>query len=245
MWHRQRKNKKMDRVNNYTVIDLEMTGLHPKSDKVIEIGAIKVKNGKIVDTYAMMVNPMMVIPQRITELTGITNEDVSRGEDMDVAMVGLLRFIDGEELVGQNITFDYSFIKQWAINKRIPLEVKAYDTLKLARQLLPVEQPKNLEALCEYFGINRENAHRALDDAEETRQIFEKLVDLAIEKNDEKLLEPRLLQYKAKRQTPATAHQKERLREYREAHNITDPINWETLTRNEASRLYDNYRKNE
>ena len=63
--------------------------------------------------------------------------------------------------------------------------------------------------------------------------------------NDEKLLEPRLLQYKAKRQTPATAHQKERLREYREAHNITDPINWETLTRNEASRLYDNYRKNE
>ena len=245
MWHRQRKSKKMDRVNNYTVIDLEMTGLHPKSDKVIEIGAIKVKNGKIIDTYAMMVNPMMVIPQRITELTGITNEEVSRGEDMDVAMAGLLRFIDGEELVGQNITFDYSFIKQWAINKRIPLEVKAYDTLKLARQLLPVEQPKNLEALCEYFGINRENAHRALDDAEETRQIFEKLMDWAIEKNDEKLLEPRLLQYKAKRQTPATAHQKERLREYREAHNITDPINWETLTRNEASRMYDNYRKNE
>ena len=235
----------MDRVNNYTVIDLEMTGLHPKSDKIIEIGAIKVKNGKIIDTYAMMVNPMMVIPQRITELTGITNEDVSRGEDMDVAMAGLLRFIDGEELVGQNITFDYSFIKQWAINKRIPLEVKAYDTLKLARQLLPVEQPKNLEALCEYFGINRENAHRAQDDAEETRQIFEKLMHMAIEKNDEKLLEPRLLQYKAKRQTPATAHQKERLREYREAHNITDPINWETLTRNEASRLYDNYRKNE
>ena len=137
----------MDRVNNYTVIDLEMTGLHPKSDKVIEIGAIKVKNGKIIDTYAMMVNPMMVIPQRIIELTGITNEEVSRGEDMDVAMAGLLKFIDGEELVGQNITFDYSFIKQWAINKRIPLEVKAYDTLKLARQLLPVEQPKNLEAL--------------------------------------------------------------------------------------------------
>ena len=245
MWHRQRKNKKMDRVNNYTVIDLEMTGLHPKSDKIIEIGAIKVKNGKIIDTYAMMVNPMMVIPQRIIELTGITNEEVSRGEDMDVAMAGLLKFIGGEELVGQNITFDYSFIKQWAINKRIPLEVKAYDTLKLARQLLPVEQPKNLEALCEYFGINRENAHRALDDPEETRQIFEKLMDLAIEKNDEKLLEPRLLQYKAKRQTPATAHQKERLREYREAHNITDPINWETLTRNEASRMYDNYRKNE
>ena len=125
----------MDRVNNYTVIDLEMTGLHPKSDKVIEIGAIKVKNGKIIDTYAMMVNPMMVIPQRIIELTGITNEEVSRGEDMDVAMAGLLKFIDGEELVGQNITFDYSFIKQWAINKRIPLEVKAYDTLKLARFL--------------------------------------------------------------------------------------------------------------
>ena len=168
-----------------------------------------------------------------------------KGMDANLPKFTLERLKCREELVGQNITFDYSFIKQWAINKRIPLEVKAYDTLKLARQLLPVEQPKNLEALCEYFGINRENAHRALDDAEETRQIFEKLMDLAIEKNDEKLLEPRLLQYKAKRQTPATAHQKERLREYREAHNITDPINWETLTRNEASRLYDNYRKNE
>lgn len=235
----------MNRVSDYTVIDLEMTGLHPKSDKIIEIGAIKVKNGQVCDTYSMIVNPMMIIPQRITELTGITNEDVECGVNIDKAMSGLLSFIEGEELVGQNINFDYSFIKQWAINKRIPLEVKAYDTLKIARQLLPVDQPKSLEALCEYFHIDRQNAHRALDDAEETRQIFEKLMDMVLEKNDEKLLKPQVLQYKAKRQTPATAHQKERLKEYREAHNITDPINWETLTRNEASRLYDNYRKNE
>ena len=137
----------MDRVQEYTVIDLEMTGLHPKTDKVIEIGAIKVRGGEIIDTYAMMVNPMMVIPARITELTGITNDDVKAGADMDEAMSGLIDFIAGEELVGQNVTFDYSFIKQWAINKKIPLEVKAYDTLKMARALLPVEQSKKLESL--------------------------------------------------------------------------------------------------
>lgn len=231
----------MRRVENYTVIDLEMTGLHPKSDKVIEIGAIRVREGKVVDTYAMLVNPCMEIPERITALTGITNQQVANGQNMDLAMAGLLEFIGDDELVGQNLSFDYSFIKQWAINKRIPLEMKAYDTLKLARSLLPVEQPKNLEALCEYFQIDRNNAHRALDDAEETRQIFEKLMDIIIEKKDEKLLSPVLLQYRAKRQTPATSHQIERLKEYRQAHGIEDPINWDTLTRNEASRIYDKY----
>lgn len=233
----------MDRVQEYTVIDLEMTGLHPKTDKVIEIGAIKVRGGAIIDTYAMMVNPMMVIPARITELTGITNDDVKAGADMDEAMSGLIDFIAGEELVGQNVTFDYSFIKQWAINKKIPLEVKAYDTLKMARALLPVEQSKKLESLCEYFGIKRDNAHRALDDAKETKLVFENLMDIAIAKNNEQLLSPSVLQYKAKRQTPATAHQKERLMQYMQEHGIDDLINWDTITRNEASRLYDNYRK--
>lgn len=231
----------MERIDNYTVVDLEMTGLHPKTDKVIEIGAIKVRGGKAVQTYSMLVNPMMEIPERVTELTGITNEQVKAGEDMDIAMQGLLDFIGDDVLVGQNISFDYSFIKQWAINKRIPLELYAYDTLKLARNMLPAEQPKNLEALCEYFGVERNNAHRALDDSKETRQIFEKLLDLAIAKKDERLLAPVLLQYKAKRQTPATSHQIERLKEYRLAKNVEEPINWDTLTRSEASRIYDRY----
>lgn len=232
----------MERIKDYVVIDLEMTGLHAKTDKVIEIGAIKVRDSVPTETYAMLVNPKMIIPEKVVELTGITNEQVESGEDMDMAMSGLIDFVKDDILVGHNISFDYSFIKQWAINKRVSFDAKAYDTLKIARNVLPVEQSKKLDALCEYFSISRENAHRALDDADETRQIFEKLMDISIEKNDEKALILYTLQYKAKRQTPATAHQKERLKEYRDAHGITDPINWETLTRNEASRLYDKYR---
>lgn len=230
----------MSRIKNYTVIDLEMTGLSAKSDKIIEIGAAKVVDGKIVDTYQTLVNPKQHIPEKVQLLTGITDEDVASGAQMDEALEKLLGFIGEDEIVGQNINFDYSFIKQWAVNRKIPLEMKAYDTLKLARKCLPPEQSKKLEDLCEYFEIERENAHRALDDAIETQQIFEKLCDLMQEKNE--AVESHVLTYKAKRQTPATARQIQNLKELMSEKNITDVIAWENLTRSQASRLYDEYR---
>ena len=222
---------------DYTVIDLEMTGLAPKHDKVIEIGAVRVRNHVITDTYGTLVNSKMPIPAKITELTGITDEMAATGMDEDAALQKLLDFIGGDILVGHNLSFDYSFIKQWAVNQRISLECKACDTLRIARALLPGEQSRKLESLCAYFHIERENAHRALDDAVETQTIFEKLRELGREK--EELFVPRPLIYKAKRQTPATEHQKERLRELMEEYCIKDTICWETLTRSEASRLQD------
>lgn len=217
-----------------------MTGLSAKSDKIIEIGAAKVVDGKIVDTYQTLVNPKQHIPEKVQLLTGITDEDVASGAQMDEALEKLLGFIGEDEIVGQNVNFDYSFIKQWAVNRKIPLEMKAYDTLKLARKCLPPEQSKKLEDLCEYFEIERENAHRALDDAIETQQIFEKLCDLMQEKNE--AVESHVLTYKAKRQTPATARQIQNLKELMSEKNITDVIAWENLTRSQASRLYDEYR---
>lgn len=228
------------RISDYTVIDLEMTGLAPKTDKVIEIGAVKVRNGLITETYGTLVRPGRPIPAQVTELTGITDAIAAEGEEEDTAMQSLLAFIAGDVIVGHNVTFDYSFVKQWAVNKRIPLELYACDTLRLARLLLPGEQSKKLEALCEYFHIERENAHRALDDAVETQKVFEHLKELAEGKKE--LLTPRLLTYKAKRQTPATEHQKERLRELLEQYQLKDDICWETLTRSEASRLQDKIR---
>ncbi len=230
----------MSRSKNYTVIDLEMTGLSAKADKIIEIGAVKVIDGKVADTYQTLVNPKQHIPERVQQLTGITDEDVQSGAPMDEALGKLLDFIGDDEIVGQNVNFDYSFMKQWAVNNKIPLELKAYDTLKLARKCLPPEQPKKLENLCEYFNIARENAHRALDDAMETQQIFEKLCDLMEEKNE--TVESQILTYKAKRQTPATARQIQNLKELIAANNINDVIAWNNLTRSQASRLYDEYR---
>lgn len=225
---------------DYTVVDLEMTGLAPKHDKVIEIGAVRVRNNMITDTYGTLVNAKLPIPPKITELTGITDEMAASGMEEDTAMQRLLDFIGGDILVGHNLSFDYSFIKQWAVNKRIPLEINACDTLRIARALLPGEQSKKLESLCEYFQIERENAHRALDDAIETQKIFEKLRVLGKEK--EELFVPKPLIYKAKRQTPATEHQKERLRELMQERGLKDTVRWETLTRSEASRLQDQIR---
>ena len=228
-------------MRDYTVLDLEMTGLSAKTDKIIEIGAIKVRDGRVTDTYGTLVNSGQPVPERIRELTGITGEMAAAGEPEDEAVAFLLDFIGEDVIVGHNVRFDYSFLKQWAVNHKRPLQMYACDTLRMARGLLPPEQPKKLECLCEYFQIHRENAHRALDDAMETQLIYEHLADMAEEKA-QNLLQPVELVYKAKRQTPATAHQIERLRELREKYHITDEICWETLTRSEASRLQDRYK---
>ena len=229
-------------IDEYVVLDLEMTGLSAKTDHIIEIGAVKIKDNKVIATMECLVNPKCKIPTRVSELTGITDEMVSSGRDKDEAISELLEFIDDQILVGQNVNFDYSFLKQWAVNHKRPLEAKACDTLKLARVLLPADQSKKLEDLCGYFGIERKRDHRALDDAMETWQIFEKLKTLMMEReNGATYLEPFSLTYKAKKQTPATPKQIERLKNYRQLHQIEDEINWETLTKSEASRIVDKY----
>ena len=229
-------------INEYVVIDLEMTGLSAKSDQIIEIGAVKIKDNKIVDQMECLVNPKCEIPTRVTELTGITNEMVKNGLDRDEAVENLLDFIEGQVLVGQNVTFDYSFLKQWAVNHKRPFEAKACDTLKLARVLLPADQPKKLENLCQYFEIERAREHRALDDAIETWQVFERLKELGKSmENPDTYFAPRELIYRAKKQSPATPKQVERLKTYREKHQIKDQINWENLTKSEASRIMDKY----
>ena len=226
------------KIKDYVVIDLEMTGLSAKLHKIIEIGAVRVRDGKVTDTFETFVNPKCPIPSNVTELTGITDEMVKGAMGEDTAVEELLAFLGEDILVGQNVGFDYSFLKQWAVNKKRTFERSACDTLKIARKVLPAEQPKNLEALCSYFQIERKRAHRALDDALETAQIFEKLKEMT---QEDSIFEPKPLVYHTKRQTPATAKQLQSLKEYRQRHNITDEINWEILTRNEVSRMMDKY----
>lgn len=229
-------------MDEYVVLDLEMTGLSAKTDQIIEIGAIKIKENKITDTMECLVNPRCKIPETVSKLTGITNEMAAQGKDRDKAVSEVLDFIEGYHLVGQNINFDYSFLKQWAVNHKRPLEVSACDTLKLARILLPDLPSKKLEDLCRYFQIERKREHRAFDDAVETWQVFEKLKELARKHPDgETYLKPHPLVYKAKKQSAATKRQIERLKEYQKLHQIEDEIDWENLTKSEASRKMDNY----
>lgn len=224
-------------LENYVVIDLEMTGLNPKTDKILELAAIRMRKGKEAAVFSQLVNPQISISEKITELTGITNEEAAMGAPLDETVNAFLEFLGEDVLVGQNVIFDYSFLKQWAVNHKIQLEKQAVDTLKLARIFLPVEQKKDLESLCAYFEISRVHAHRALDDARETAQIFEKMKALYGEQRE--VFEPKQLQYKAKKQSPATQRQKEYLQRLALYHGITLEEFSPVMTKSEASRLTD------
>lgn len=227
-------------IENYVVIDLEMTGLNAKTDAILEVGAVRVREGKVQDTYACLLRTEHRLPQRVTELTGITEAMAAKGNDPEKSLAEFFTFIGEDVLVGQNVIFDYSFLKQWAVNHKFSFERRAADTLKLARKFLPQEQKKDLESLCVYFGIERRNAHRALDDALETWQIFERLKLKFGAENEDAFL-PRELVYKAKRQTPATARQIEYLCQYARHFGLEVPEDFEEMTRSAASKLTDQW----
>lgn len=227
-------------IEDYVVIDLEMTGLAAKTEAILEVGAVRMRHGCETGCYAALLNTGRKIPERISVLTGITAEMAERGRNPEEAMEEFFAFLGEDVLVGQNIIFDYSFLKQWAVNHRFSFERSAVDTLKLARAFLPEEQKKDLGSLCSYFGISRVDAHRALGDARETGQIFECMKSVYGKEAPEKF-EPRPLIYRAKRQTPASARQKEYLRAYAAARGIALPDNFEQMSRSEASRTVDRW----
>ncbi len=225
-------------MKDYTVIDLEMTGMNPKTDHILEIGAVQVRNHKIVDRLNLLINPGIPIPELIVELTGIQDADVKDGYQQEEAFRITEAFLGDDILVGHSIIFDYSFLKQQAINLKVPFEKRAVDTLKLARHFLPEEQKKSLEALCYYYQIPRDHGHRAVYDAEMTYALYEILERDYLEKDEEAFV-PTPLIYKAKKQTPASPAQKRRLKELLEYHHLEIGIPFDTLTRSEASRQTD------
>lgn len=225
-------------IENYVVIDLEMTGLNAKTDAILEVGAVRVRDGKTTDTYGALLRTGRKLSEQVVELTGITEEMTENGEDPEDAMREFFAFLGEDILVGQNVIFDYSFLKQWAVNHDFSFERNAVDTLKLARRFLPQEQKKDLESLCTYFFIEREHAHRALDDALATKEVLECL-KAAYGCADEAAFKPYPLCYKAKKMTPATKRQLEYLRKYTAHYGITLELPLEGMTKSEASRLTD------
>ena len=122
-------------LNDYVVLDLEMTGVNPKNDSITEIGAVRV-TGDYVKTFEILVHPRTKIPKDIEKLTGITNEMVEDAAATDEAVEAFLEFAGEAPLVGHMINVDYSFIKQWAVNKGVIYERPVIDTLKLSRSFL-------------------------------------------------------------------------------------------------------------
>ena len=225
-------------LENYVAVDLEMTGLNARCDSILEIGAVRVIHKKVEATYEALIRPEGELSREVTQLTGITDEMARNGRGLDEVFPAFMDFCGDYVLLGHNVVFDYGFLKQAAMHRNLDFERQGMDTLKLARKLLPPEEKKTLQLLCDRYGIDRERRHRALDDALAARELYE-VFEAAYEPQNPALFVPFALAYKAKKQSPATNRQKNHLRKLSEHYNIGLKICWDTLTKNEASRQID------
>ena len=135
-------------ITDYLALDLETTGLSPDKDRVIEIGAVKYHEGKRGEQYSCLVRIGMPLPERITKLTGITQEMLAEGVSEQEAVMGFFKFAsDMPILLGHNISFDYSFLKVAAVRWEQEFERRGLDTLQFARILHPEMESRSLASL--------------------------------------------------------------------------------------------------
>ena len=227
-------------INSYIALDLEMTGLNPATDRIMEIGAARVIDGQIEETLSTLVNPQVPLSDKVMDLTKITPQMLQGKPLIEDVIEQLVIFTQGLPLLGHNIIFDYSFIKKAAVNHKLKFERDGIDTLKIARRVLPDLEHKRLEDLCTYFAIDPGNNHRALDDALSAMQVYQKLYE--VDPQDKGFSETIKLHYNVKRETPITPRQVTFLSELLEKHQIVLEADIKSLTKSQASRMIDKIR---
>ncbi|MDI6604872.1 MAG: PolC-type DNA polymerase III [Thermoanaerobacteraceae bacterium] len=168
--------------DDFVVFDIETTGLSSKYDKIIEIGAVKIRNYEIVDRFKTFINPEIPISSFITRLTGINTSMVKDYPTLDKVLPGFLKFISGSILVAHNANFDVTFVKTKAEELCLELNNPVLDTLELSRHLYTNLKNYKLDTVAEYLEVNLKNHHRAIDDAEATAEIFLKSIKRIKEK---------------------------------------------------------------
>ena len=161
----------------YCVFDLETTGLSYRTEKITEIGAIKIKNGEIVDTFETFVNPEKPIPYEVVQVTHITDDMVKDAPTIDEILPKFLEFIGDSVLVAHNADFDIGFTKFNAEKLGYKLDNTYVDTLRLAKQIFPDYKKYKLGIIAENLGIKVDVAHRALDDVKTLVQVFNVMLE--------------------------------------------------------------------
>lgn len=166
--------------SSYVVVDIETTGFNPSSDSIIEISALKIQNDEIVNSFSSLVHIDFPLPSRIVKLTSITDEMLSTAPEIDDVILEFTKFTGNSVVVGHNVSFDLNFIteklhdcyERWFYNDYV-------DTLYIARAVLPDLTCHKLGALCDFLGINQEQAHRSLSDCTATWELFGILKSIA------------------------------------------------------------------
>ena len=171
----------------YVVFDLETTGFSPVNNRIIEIGAVKVAEGRITDRFSAFVNPDVPIPFEIEQLTGIRDDMVIDAPKIEEILPQFMEFCRGAIMVAHNAGFDMSFISKNCERQKLECEFTVIDTVALARVLLPSLNRFKLDTVAKALNISLENHHRAVDDAACTAEIFLKFIEMLKERGIETL----------------------------------------------------------
>lgn len=142
-------------LRSYIAFDIETTGLNPMENEIIEIGALKVREGRVAERFMEFIHPASPISPMITELTGITNKMVEGARSRSQVVSDFLDFCGEDILVGHNVIFDYSFVKCSAVQDGLSFEKLGIDTLKIAKKVHADLDSKSLGSLCDHYHIDK------------------------------------------------------------------------------------------
>ena len=170
--------KSQDIDTTYCVLDLETTGFSPKTEKITEVGIMKIKNGEVIDQFSEFVNPEKPIPQRVVEVTNITDDMVKNAKTIEQIFPEILEFIKGSVVVAHNASFDMGFLKYNAKELGYEFDFTYVDTLALSRKIFPELKKHKLGKIAEHLKIKVEVAHRALDDVDTTVKVFNEMMKI-------------------------------------------------------------------
>lgn len=173
--------------DTYVVFDLETTGFSPDKNRIIEIGAVKVEQGQIIDRFSTFVNPETPIPFRIEELTSIKDDMVLDAPKIEEILPEFMEFCKGAIMVAHNADFDMSFIAKNCERQELECTYTVIDTVALARILLPNLNRFKLDTVAKALGVSLDNHHRAVDDAACTADIFVKFIKMLKDRGMETL----------------------------------------------------------
>ena len=171
----------------YCVLDLETTGFSATTEKITEIGIMKFKDGEVIDQFSCFVNPEKHIPQRVSEVTNITDDMVNDAETIDKVYPKMLEFLGDSVIVAHNAGSDVGFLKQNAKKLGYKFDYTYLDTLSLAKDLFPDYKKYKLGKIADNLGIKVEVAHRALDDVDTTVKVFKVMLKMLKERGAKKL----------------------------------------------------------
>ena len=171
----------------YCVLDLETTGFSATTEKITEVGIMKLKDGEVIEEFSCFVNPEKHIPERVSEVTNITDEMVADSETIDKVFPKILEFLGDSVIVAHNAGFDVGFLKQNAKKLGYKFDYTYLDTLSLAKDLFPEYKKYKLGKIAENLGIKVEVAHRALDDVDTTVKVFKVMLDMLKKRGAKKL----------------------------------------------------------